>query len=213
MTNQKPILIAGPPRSGTTMLAGLIGKHSVWVGRSRTTMYSGTNPEFGSENIDIKYLMKQEAKKAGYKNWTIPLPKWNIDVNKLKDEIELNILPDKQKWLIKTSWTLIFWEFWNAAYPDAYWIFPVRPFMGILDSINRHPSMRRHPTAMKNNFVRTLHRQQKEVHSIVNNGLFVNINRIAKKDKGEIRKLFNFLNIELDWYIVEQWIDPKLFKQ
>jgi hypothetical protein len=212
MTNQKPILIAGPPRSGTTMLAGLIGKHSVWVGRSRTTMYLGTNPEFGSENIDIKYLMKQEAKKAGYKNWTILLPKWNIDVNKLKDEIELNILPDKQKWLIKTSWTLIFWEFWSAAYPDAYWIFPVRPFAGILDSINRHPSMRRRPTAMKSGFVRSLHKRQKEIHSIVNNSLFVNVNKIVKKDKNEINKLFNFLDIELDWNIVESWIDPDLMK-
>ena len=61
MINQKPILIAGCPRSGTTMLAGLLHYHGVWVGRSRTTMYPGSNSNFGSENLDIKEIMKQEG--------------------------------------------------------------------------------------------------------------------------------------------------------
>ena len=56
MIRRDPILIAAPPRSGTTMLAGLFYKHGVWVGRTCTTMYPETNSDFGSENIDISKI-------------------------------------------------------------------------------------------------------------------------------------------------------------
>ena len=81
MIRQDPILIAAPPRSGTTMLAGLLYYHGMWVGRSRTTMYPGTNSEFGSENIDIKNIMKKRKRRE-----TVICERANLKVTKFMTE-------------------------------------------------------------------------------------------------------------------------------
>lgn len=210
MKNNKPIFIAGSPRSGTTMLAGLLFHHGVWVGRAKTTDYIGTNPEFGSENIDIKDLMKQKALEIGYKNWTIPLPK-QPEYEGIKERLD-KYIPDNTRWLVKTSWTLIFSEFWINNYPNAYWLFPKREQSRILNSMNRHPRMRRRPQAMKKRFVKALHVRQLELSKTVENSLFVDIDKISVKNENELNKLFNYLDLEMSEKKVNDWIQPGLLK-
>jgi hypothetical protein len=207
--NQSPILIASPPRSGTVLLAGLLHHHGVWIGRSRTTKYPGTNPELGVENIDIKEIMKREGLKQGYKNWGANLPNrlQGLNLKELKKEIE-KFVPKNRTWLVKTSWTLTLSEFWMQAYLDALWILPVRTEQAILDSMNRHPGMCKRSDKGKLAFIQALQTRQSEVSVKVKNSLAVDVKKVSQKDKEEIQRVFDFVNIVIDWNIVNKWIEP-----
>lgn len=203
MLRNDPILIAGPARSGTTMLAGLISKHGVWVGRGRTTRYPETNSNVVSENQDIKNLMKSAD---DYKNWTLPLPAKATFDKSLMDELRV-LVPDDQRWLVKTSWLLIHIWFWLDNFPDAKWILPQRDIKDIISSTERHPAMRRKHVQKRGNFIHALKYRQKQVFSEANNVHWVDVQLVSQQDPEEIEKLFDFLNIELDWKIVKKFIE------
>jgi len=211
MIRQDPILIAAPPRSGTTLLAGLLHYHGVWVGRSRLTMYPGTNSEFGSENIDIKNIFKTAAAKIPYKNWETPFPALS-SCRFLKKEIEA-FVPEDTPWLVKTSWCLIYWRFWVTAYPNAKWVFPTRDTLKIVDSMNRHPGMRKHPDGQKHQYIANLLRA---ASSVIDNGVdytFVNMEGLADREPDVIESLFEFLEIKPDYNVINDWIKPEMFKR
>ena len=199
-----PIIIAGPPRSGTTMLAGLLSIHGVWVGRGRTTKYPGTNSEVVSENQDIKNVMKA----TDYKNWTTPLPDHDLPID-VYHKID-NIIPD-ERWLVKTTWTLVHWRFWNDYAPDAKWVFPHRPEKKVLDSMNRHPGMKNRNDNKKKQFVRALHNRQKEVFKNVD-GYWVDTKAISDFNAIEINNFFRFVDIKPKWNLIREFIKPGMMK-
>ena len=211
MVRQDPILIAAPPRSGTTMLAGLLHRHGVWVGRSRTTMYPGTNSNFGSENIDIKLIFQSAAVMHNYKNWHTPFPDFGSWPS-LKDQIE-KFVPEDTRWLVKTSWNLIFWEFWVNAYPEARWLFPIRPTPKVVDSMNRHPGMKRHPDKQKYSYISHLLQNQTKVADMVMHSTHVNIEQLVDLEQDVVEDLFSFLEIEADPFQLAEWLDPKMLKR
>lgn len=211
MIDQRPILIAGPPRSGTTMIAGLLHYHGVWVGNTRVTRYPGTNPpDFGSENIDIKQLMKQEASNQNYSNWNCPFPvRPDCDFTELKTKIQ-KYVPENVKWMVKTSWLLIYYEFWKWAYPKALWIFTKRNTLAIFDSMNRHPGMaKNHSDKDKLKFIDALKIRQQLIASEVKRSYPVDVKKVSMKNDIEIMNLFEYLSIRVNWDIVDDWIKPE----
>jgi len=211
MIRQDPILIASPPRSGTTMLAGLLYYHGIWVGRSRTTMYPGTNSDFGSENIDIKNVFQEAADEIGYKNWETPFPILG-PCKELKKQIEA-FVPEDTPWLVKTSWSLIYWRFWVEAYPNAKWLFPTRDTIKIVDSMNRHPGMRKHPDGQKKQYIAHLLRNASTVIDNEVNYNYVNIEGLADRDPRVLTDLFRFLELEPDFKVINTWLKPEMLKR
>jgi len=206
--NQSPILIAGPPRCGTTMLAGLmLSLEDIWVGRARTTMYPGSNPDIATENLDIKNLMKRDARNLHYTNWQTPFPEQPVEWYDLKEEIE-ELIPDDTRWFVKTSWTLTFHEFWKQAYPSALWVFPIREVRQIVKSMKRHPGMRRRSDQMQRSFVDALVKRQDLVRREVLNSIDVDVFLISKGDKYEISSFLNFIDTPIDWEVINKWIEP-----
>jgi len=194
------------------MTAGLLSLHDVWVGRARTTRYPGTNPPIATENMDIKNIMKREARRIGYKNWNTPLPEQIVDTTGIKEEIEALVPDDVDQWMVKTSWLLTYYEFWMNAYPDARWVFTYRPPVEIHDSINRHPSMARRSEKQKFMFIRDLQKRQREIAPKVAHHFAVSVKKVAQKNKQEINLLFKFLRIPVDWNIVSDFIEPNRMK-
>lgn len=211
MIRQDPILIAAPPRSGTTMMAGLLYYHGVWVGKSRTTMYPGTNSDFGSENTDIKKIFKHHANSRGCKHWETPFPKFGGDLP-FKKQIE-SFVPEDTPWLVKTSWCLMFWEFWVKAYPNAKWVFPTRDTLKIVDSMNRHPGMKNHPDGEKRQYIANLLRSASNVIDKKARYTFVDVEGLADKDPAVIGDFFRFLEIEPDYKVIDEWIKPEMLKR
>lgn len=218
MINQEPILIAGPPRSGTTMIAGLFSLHGVWIGRGRTTMYPGTNPDFVSENQDIKAVMKELANKVGYKNWDTPLPDLDLkeeEVKYMKELIE-GYVPDNRRWLVKTAWTLIFSDFWRKAYPDALWVFPDRDVDLVIGSMNRHPGMAKRSDKIKKSFVRHLFIRQVKLMDLmsgVGRYMTANAKKISERNTVEINELLDLIGIDTPkWGEINDWIQPSIMR-
>jgi len=213
MSKQDPILIAAPPRSGTTMLAGLLYHHGIWVGQARTTMYPGTNSNFGSENADIKRIMKHQVTKAGYKNWKPPFPDPMIkNLKEVKRQIG-SFVPKDVNWLVKTSWCLLYWKFWREAYPGARWVFPIRDPLKIIDSMNRHPGMKSHPDEEKRQYIDHLFSMISEVIYSGADYAFVDIEKVADRDSEEIDKLFMFLKMVPDYEVINDWVKPEMLKR
>lgn len=212
MINRQPILIAGPPRCGTTMLAGLIAPHDVWVGRARITDYPGTNTEFAAENQDIKGVFKDLAADIGYRNWTVPLPEQPLVWSDMDKAIK-QFVPDDQPWLVKTTWNVIWWKFWHAYYPDALWVLPQREMSSVMNSISRHPRMARRPRKMSYLFIKAVYEQQRHLKKVVSNSHVVPVYKISQGDCRTIESLFEFLNIEPDWNKIEKWIQPERMKK
>lgn len=211
MIRQDPILIASPPRSGTTMLAGLLHHHGVWVGRARTTMYPHTNIKFGSENIDIKEIFKQECRRLHYKNWEVPFP-----TEPLRSDVKARVesfVPHDTLWLVKTSLILVFWEFWVREYPEARWLFPVRDTDKILDSMNRHPSMAKRGNAVKFKYIQELKATTKTVAKLTDNHLFFDLEKLVDQDFDTVREVFAFLKMEPDYNLIDKWMEPDRLKR
>ncbi len=187
------------------------------MGRSRTTMYPGTNSDFGSENIDIKNIMKVLAKKQGYKNWELPFPNPAINGTMMLQEVTKHkiekFVPEDTPWLVKTSWCLLFWEFWVNAYPEARWVFPTRDSVKIIDSMNRHPGMRKHSDGIKHQYVAHLLRAAGKLIDEKVNYIFVPIEDLADRYPVVIEDLFRFLEIKPDHTIIEDWIKPEMLKR
>jgi len=198
------------------MMAGLFHYHGVWVGRSNTTRYPGTNSEFGSENIDIKKLMKGLARKVNYKHWATPFPSTTC-LTTVTERVTRNqikkLVPDDTPWLVKTSWCLVFWDFWVNAYPKARWVFPTRDTIKIVDSMNRHPGMRMHPDGEKKQYIAHLLRAASNVIDAGVNYTFVDIEKLADRDSDVIEDLFQFLEIKPDYSVIKDWIKPEMLKR
>lgn len=208
MKRKDPILIAAPPRSGTTMIAGLLGKHGVWIGRGRTTKFPGTNPKFVSENQDIKKVFKRVAAQWKYENWNTPFPDFGR-MTALVPEIE-KFVPDNTPWLVKTSWNLIFWKFWFYNYPEARWVFPRRDTLKIVDSMNRHPAMQLRPDAVKHRYISHLLQNTLLLTNSGVNYTVVDVEQLASQDDDAIDVLFDFVGLEPDFAIINEWLDPKI---
>jgi len=193
------------------MLAGLLHYHGIWVGRSRTTMYPGTNSEFGSEHIDIKNVFQKAADKIPYKNWETPFPSLG-SCKFLKKEIEA-FVPEDTPWLVKTSWSLIYWRFWVEAYPNAKWIFPTRDTIKIVDSMNRHPGMRKHPDGQKHQYIAHLLRNASTVIDQEVDYTYVDMEGLADRNPRVLADLFRFLELEPDFKVINTWIKPEMLKR
>ena len=183
------------------------------MGRSRTTMYLGTNSHFGSENVDIKAVLKDMAMEDGYKNWEIPFPDpMGFAQEQSKRRIE-SFVPEDTSWLVKTSWCLIYWGFWMDAYPNAKWVFPTRDTLKIVDSMNRHPGMRNHPDGQKHNYIANLLRCASSVMDHGAKYTFVDMEGLADREPDVIEPLFEFLEITPDYDVINDWIKPDILKR
>lgn len=209
MVQMAPILIAGPPRSGSTMTAALLIKHGVWIGNSRVTPFPQTNSLIGTENGDIKAIHKRHKNNQRYLNWATPLPSEVPEDPKTFKEKVLDIVDTDGKWLVKTAWLVIYWKMWNAAFPDARWVLLKRPATESANSVLRHPRMKKRGYKTAINFMKALQQRQKAIESGVHNSIYIETGKLAGKDHTEFQKLMRFCGIEPDLTIFEDFVNPE----
>lgn len=212
---QQPIIIAAPGRSGTTMLAGLLNRHGVWIGEGRVTPHAKTNSLIVSENTAIKRKLKHMAREIGYSNRQVPLPVINNVEERAKDlrQYLKGIVPDDKRWLVKTTWTLVFSEVWKEAFPEAWWIFIERNIADIIRSVKHHPSMRKRKVNDVYVFASALRERQRYISTTIPKGncLFVDIDQVAACNMQECKRVLEFCGIEPNEEIIKTWIKPEMW--
>lgn len=211
MNQHQPILIAGPPRVGSTMLAGLLIKHGVWVGKAKITPYKETNSQIGTENIEIKKYLKWRLPIV-YQNWNIPLPDCEYG-NSFKEDI-LKIVKIDDPWLVKTSNLLLTWQLWNEAFPEAIWVFPERPVADIVASALRHPAMKKRGEKKITKFVGACIARQSKIGPLVKNSIVLNTPLLVRGHgnvQETMRKIIEKVGLKYDQSIVDDWIKPEMW--
>ena len=211
MIDSRPIFIAGSPRSGTTMLAGLLKLHGVWVGESRVTIDPASNSLIGTENIPIKKAMGKLLHDIGYTNRKIPFPS-ETDMDQLDHDtvwkVLFDVVPHNKKWLYKSAGLLIFYKQFIEKFPEARWVLPRRNPQDIVDSIKRHAYMKFN--ADTKDFVEYVLKHQFSVEEAVNHSMSINSKEVANLNMEVIEQYFNFCEVEMDEKIVCEFVNPKM---
>ncbi len=139
---REPILITGIPRSGTSMVAGVINISGAFVGSTAVQNKQKTNKNAMYENSRIRNnLIKPYLKNAGFDpKGQFPIPE-NISqlprFDKLREKVE-NIMVDEGyedgPWMYKGAKITLMWPIWAYAFPDAKWVIVRRRTGDIINS-------------------------------------------------------------------------------
>ncbi len=141
----KPIFILGIPRSGTSMIAGLLNICGAWVG---TTVPGGPeNPRGYFENwiirdqINKQFLLKIGCDPLGVSK--LPdielLPKVENLSDIVKKAIKSDGYEENKQWLYKGAKLTLLWPIYKSAFPEARWVIVRRREEDIINScLNTH---------------------------------------------------------------------------
>lgn len=147
---RKPILVTGAPRSGTSLVSGLLATAGAWVG---STVPGGpANPKGFFENIELrenivkKILRSADVDTLGVQS--LPDSRTHLHYPNLAAHV-LQIIhrqgyTGNGPWLFKDAKLLLQWPLWRKAFPDARWVLVRRTAEDIVNSCLRTDFMRQH---------------------------------------------------------------------
>lgn len=177
------VVVTGPGRSGTSMVAGLLAAHGVFFGTTKPA--DEHNP------------------RGYYEHPAIPLPrakapKWPVAFwRRLRREGWDGRAP----WGVKHMTTR--WRWFRQLDPTVI-VVTERPDADVLASLRR-TGWRLNPERIVRNYRRRLKRIRREAKCPV---VTVNTPALVQGDYTEIRLAFEVLGVAFDPAIAEAWIDP-----
>ena len=221
----KPILITGCARSGTSMTAGIIEICGAWGGK--TCGPTPFNPKGQFENRDIvNHIIKPFLKELKYDPMGqrplpdpdmidfIATPEFGTHWNSLVLHVLKNQgLSEYKQWYLKDTKPCITWQVWHAAFPNAQWVIPYRNNKITIDSLMKTSFMRRYKT--REGWQRYIDYHRERVRHMVLNGLdvsYVNTELLVKSEWDEMKAVIKHLGLEWNQKKIEAFIDPKLWK-
>lgn len=137
MIDRQPIIITGIPRSGSSMIAGVVHRCGAFGGEM--SGYKGVNENDAiKETLEKPYLASIWADEMGQ----YPLPeKKRIKIPVTwKDSVEEIMEREGYiggEWFYKSSRASLLWEVWHNAYPRAKWIIVRRRTADIIESCKK----------------------------------------------------------------------------
>lgn len=200
-----PILVAAPPRSGTSMVAGLLHQHGVQVGSYNKTK---GNPKGAFEELSIKKFIKHTLKQNGY-----DIRPTNIMPSKFKDDLSfrsniLNIAGNpKGLWLFKESRILMTWPLWAKHFPDSLYVLVHRNSKDTINSMKRRLKVGEYVIY---NWLEWGRARQKEIAKYCPH-VWIDADSIWEWDLGEVKKLVECCGLVFNEEATKNWIDPQLW--
>lgn len=146
----EPVLVTGLPRSGTSLVAGLLGVCGLWLGQ--TVPGGRENPRGFFENVLLRERLQKELLKRG--NFDplgvrrLPPPDWQPMVPNFRDVVGQMLAAQgyvgQGPWGFKDAKMTLTWRIWSAHFPRARWIVVRRPSDQVIASCLRTSFMRHH---------------------------------------------------------------------
>ncbi len=139
----RPILVTGLPRSGTSLIAGLLAESGAWVGK--TVPGGPPNPRGFFEHIALRegvvksILRVLECDPLGVRR----LPELDTlpPVDNLRETVHQLLRREgydgRRPWLFKDAKLTLLWPQWAAAFPQARWVIVRRDIEAVIDSCLR----------------------------------------------------------------------------
>ncbi len=210
MNSDRPILITGTPRSGKTMIAGVLEICGVFAGETDRML----------ENISVrdtvlrKYLLRQAADPNGLR----PLPEtkhlnipggWKEGIDNI---MEKEGYKTEQRWMFKSSKIALTWPVWHYAYPEARYVIVRRRAGDIIQSCMKTDYMRAYED--EDGWKDMIHQYEGKLAEMLNEGLNCKViwpHRMVNGDYSQIYELLDWLGLQWKTEILTH-IDPKFWR-
>lgn len=217
-----PILITGVPRSGTSMVAGIVDICGAFGGKvvkdvparkkGRSAMYENT--------VIRDQLVKPYLKGIGVDPLgQYPLPDtWDIPFNPQAWAAKVKGVMLEQgytggPWFYKGAKMTLTWPMWHYAFPDAKWVIVRRRSTDIVDSCMKTSFMRAYDNeAGWRHYIREHERRFTQMYEAGLNVHVVWPERMMKGDYEQMYQLIDWLRLEWRSQEVMNYIEPKLWK-
>jgi len=161
---KRPIFILGAPRSGITMVAGLVKEFGVWTGAA--AQVGPAKPKGFVENTGIRdklikpILTQLDCDPLGVKK--LPAPRRHVKLRfptkegegiglkeKLHRIVEAQGYDHAQRWMYKDAKLTLLWRSFAAEFPDAEWVIVRRERHSVVKSCLSTPFMSAHSSDPK----------------------------------------------------------------
>lgn len=147
---ESPVLVTGLPRSGTSMVAGLLRECGLWLGG--TVPGGPENPRGFFENVILREKLQKELLRRGRVDPLgvnpLPAPRWHPEVPNFRDVVARVLAAEgyagAEPWGFKDAKMTLTWRIWHQHFPSARWIVVRRPTEQVVASCLRTSFMRHH---------------------------------------------------------------------
>lgn len=222
MIDKQPIIVTGIPRSGSSMIAGVISQCGAFGGRM--SGYKGVNENDAiKEVLEKPYLVSIEADEMGQ----YPLPeKQKIAIPlKWKDSVEDIMTREgykKGEWFYKSFRATLLWEIWHNAYPHAKWVIVRRRTGDIIHSCKKTGYMKAFKDPRRKEAIGVnseeegwlwwIHEYEKRFVEMITQGLDCKVVYPERLVYGDYSQLYEMLDwLRLTWHPrIFNYIDPLL---
>jgi hypothetical protein len=147
-----PVLVTGMPRSGTSMVTGLLGLCGLWLGH--TVPGGKENIRGFFENAILRERVQKEILRQGGFDplgvRRLPPAGWHPAIGNFRQHVAAAIAAQQydgaRAWGFKDAKLALTWRLWHEHFPQARWIIVRRPSDQIIASCMRTSFMKQHST-------------------------------------------------------------------
>ena len=222
MIKRPPIIITGIPRSGASMIAGVVERCGAFGGNM--SGHRGVNENDAiKETLEKPYLASIWADEMGQ----YPLPeKSRIKIPVTwQEQVEEIIIREGYKsgeWFYKSAKACLLWRVWQSAFPRAKWVIVRRRTADIIESCKKTGYMRAFKDPLKCEAVGVeteeqgwlwwVHEYEKRFVEMITEGLDCKVvypERLVYGDYSQLYETLDWLNLK--WRVeIFNYIDPLL---
>jgi hypothetical protein len=222
MIERQPIIITGIPRSGASMIAGVVLRCNAFGGSMSN--FKGVNENDAiKETLEKPYLVSVWADEMGQyplpekRRIKIPLT-WKESVEEIMEREGYK----NGEWFYKSSKACLLWEIWNNAYPRAKWIIVRRRTGDIVESCKKTGYMKAFKDVDKQRAVGVVsedegwlwwvHEYEKRFVEMITAGLDCKViypGRLVYGDYSQLYEMLDWLRLKWNRKIFD-YIDPLL---
>jgi hypothetical protein len=147
---ERPVFIVGLPRSGTSLVTGMLQRCGLWLGR--TMPGDAFNPKGYFENAALREgIVKPILRRFGVDPLgvhALPPPDAALAVPALKamvrDALRQQDYEGTSRWGYKGNKLALIWQLWDTHFPRADWIIVQRSTADVIASCMNTPFMAQH---------------------------------------------------------------------
>ena len=223
-TEKRPILIAGIPGSGTSLVAGIFYHCGAWI--DSCTFYNKFITSYFAKgmfhNWGLFCLMKMWLIKHGFdskaqhhipstefcKDWVRDnKDKWANNITSILINQDYN---SNKKLVIRDDKVPLVWPLWNDAFPDANWVLVHRSDHDLIESFSKTAFM----LGLKNNeqrqqYIGVYKERYEEMHRAKLSIQELHIDDILEGRYGVIQSIINDNDLIWDEDKINKFIEPK----
>ena len=213
----RPILITGCARSGTSIVGGIVNYCGAFGGAMTGKTPHNRRGQF-ENNFIRNQIVKPHLRKYGYDPLgQKPLPdieKLPIDMN-WKTRV-INVMKDQGyksgPWFYKGAKMCLFWPQWHFAFPTARWIFVRRENRDIINSCLKTGFMSKYKKAEGWQKWIDVHMERlEEMKDAGMDVVEVWPSKIISGNYGEIKNAIHHVGLRWNRDVVHDFIDPRLW--